>query len=110
MKLGPGQIGATIAIAAAITIHNRGGWNAFTTSFNQSLAERPAEDHLIPLAGVALFLYLIYLAWSLGGRRPARLDAPGGEDTRQSFAFRLGKALNRVLHRRVRPTVLDDPR
>lgn len=96
------QVAAVLAIAAAITIHNRGGWDAFMASMDRSLAERPAEDHLIPLAGIALFLYLAYLAWSLGGRRAARrLDAPLRQDARQSLAFRFGKALNGVLNGRL---------
>lgn len=46
------------------------------------------------LVGLGLFLAMMW--WLLGKRRDAGDDAAAHQEARQSFAFRLGKALNRV--------------
>lgn len=48
---------------------------------------------------VALGLFIPLLAWLLSGRSAGLESTDGHQRTRQSFAFRLGKALNRVRSR-----------
>jgi hypothetical protein len=64
---------------------------------------------------VAMSLFGLLLWWCLTPSRRSRAavhanDAGSGEEPRKSVAFRLGKALNRVLYRRVHPVVTDDLR
>ena len=51
---------------------------------------------------ILLVLFLALLAWLLSGRRSSLSSANGHEDTRKSFAFRLGKTLQRTFWNRAR--------
>lgn len=44
-----------------------------------------------------VILFLLLLAWCISPRIPS-VDGDGHESARKSFAFRLGKKLNRILH------------
>jgi hypothetical protein len=79
---------------------------------------RAASGTLPPITPgeiVAMSLFGLLLWWCLTPSRRSRTavhadDADTGEEARKSVAFRLGKALNRVLYRRVHPAILNDPR
>lgn len=95
--------------------HKLGGaWWAFMASMLIAwvlmVGVEPALAFLAFVGSVVGFFALCFLitwgfAWGSGESSPkpkvrASLDAHRHEDLRQSLAFRLGKALNRVLNRR----------
>lgn len=81
---------AFIGIGLTSVIIARGGWENFSASGHGWLDT------------AAFILFLFFFAWLLTGRRSSLESAEGHESAGQGFAFRLGKALNRILRGRRR--------
>lgn len=85
------QVFVLVGISLAITLYTRMG----------------EHEVVNPWDVVFVFLFLCLLAWCIAPRVPL-IDADGHERARNSLAFRLGKALKRVLNNRRRDTAPRD--